>query len=102
MNWRSILCLAAFAACVPVKADPTRPAEEPLAQARAQYPLHVCVVSNEHLNPGEVVDYVYKETGRPDRLVRFCCHKCVARFKADPARYLKKLDELAAKPAPKN
>jgi hypothetical protein len=68
-----------------------------VTKARAQYPIQACVVSGEHLDPGQIVDYVYKEPGKPDRLVRFCCHKCLTRFKADPARYLQKLDAAAAK-----
>jgi hypothetical protein len=37
---------------------------------------------------------VYKEEGKPDRTLRFCCRKCLVRFKANPAFYLKKLDQL--------
>ena len=32
-----------------------------------------------------------------DREIKFCCPNCVASFKKDPAKYLKKLDEAAAK-----
>lgn len=71
--------------------------DKSLAKARAQYPVQVCIVSGEHLDPGQIVDYIHQEPGQPDRLVRLCCHKCVARFKADPAKFLKKLDDLAAK-----
>jgi hypothetical protein len=56
--------------------------------------VNVCIVSGEHLNAGEIVSYVYKEEGKADRTVRFCCRKCLARFKADPGLYLKKLDRL--------
>ena len=56
--------------------------------------LNICIVSGEHLQPGEIVTYVYKEEGKPDRTLRFCCRKCLARFKANPAIYLKKLDQL--------
>jgi YHS domain-containing protein len=57
-------------------------------------PVNVCIVSGEHLQPGDIVSYVYKEEGKPDRTIRFCCKKCLARFKANPERYLQKLDEL--------
>ena len=57
-------------------------------------PINVCIVSGEHLQPGEIVTYVHKEEGKPDRALRFCCRKCLARFKANPAVYLKKLDQL--------
>lgn len=61
--------------------------------------LHVCIVSGEHLPPGGTVEYVYKKEGQPDRVVRLCCHRCEARFKADPEKYLKKLDEAEARQA---
>lgn len=78
-------------------AEPAPAGDASLAKARAQYPVQVCVVSGEHLEAGQIVEYVYKEPGKSDRLVRLCCHKCVARFKADPVRFLQKLDDLAAK-----
>lgn len=77
-----------------------------LKQAKAAYPLDTCVVSGDKLegDMGQPIDYVYKEAGKPDRLVRFCCKGCVKDFKKDPAKYLKKIDDaLAAKaktPAP--
>jgi len=72
-----------------------------LTKARAEYPTPACVVSGEHLEAGKTVEYVYKQEGQPDRLLRFCCHRCEARFKASPAKYLKKLDEAAAAKAGK-
>ena len=68
-------------------------------KAKADYPLTTCVVSGENLeggDMGEPVDYIYKEPGKPDRLVRFCCKMCVPKFEKDPAKYLAKLDEAAA------
>jgi hypothetical protein len=69
-----------------------------LAQAKAEYPLKTCVVSGEEFGGGmgEAVDYVYKQEGRPDRLVRFCCEMCLPKFKKDPAKFLKKIDDAAA------
>ncbi len=68
------------------------------SKTKADYPLKTCVVSGEELggDMGDTVDYVYHQEGKPDRLVKLCCSKCVARFKKDPAKYLKKLDEAAA------
>ncbi len=77
------------------------PAPGVTAKARADYPTPLCVVSGEHLEAGNIVEYVYKQAGKPDRLVRLCCHKCETRFKANPAKYLEKLD-AAAKAAKKN
>lgn len=56
--------------------------------------VNVCIVSGEHLQPGDIVTYVHKEEGKSDRAIRFCCRKCLARFKANPETYLKKLDQL--------
>jgi len=57
------------------------------------YPLDTCVVTGEkHGSMGKPVDYVYK-----NRLVRFCCKSCIAKFDADPAKYLKKIDAAKAK-----
>ena len=64
----------------------------------ASYPLDTCVVSGEKIGEmGAPVDYIHKEAGKPDRLVRFCCKMCVAKFKKDPAKYLKLIDEAANK-----
>ena len=66
--------------------------------ATSAYPLDTCVVSGEKLGEmGAPVDYIYKEAGKPDRLVRLCCNMCVPKFKKDPAKYLKLIDEAAAK-----
>ncbi|MFT3783194.1 MAG: hypothetical protein QM790_14390 [Nibricoccus sp.] len=63
----------------------------------SSYPLDTCVVSGEKLGDmGKPVDYIYKEEGKPDRLVRFCCKMCISKFKKDPAKYLKAIDEAAA------
>lgn len=69
--------------------------------AAPSYPLTTCVVSGEALGEmGAPVDYVYKEEGKPDRLVKFCCKMCVGKFKKDPAKYLAKLDAAATAPTP--
>jgi hypothetical protein len=68
-------------------------------EAVVAYPLTTCVVSGDKLEDGEMgppVNYVYKEEGKPDRLVRFCCKGCIKDFKKDPAKYLKMIDDAAA------
>ena len=74
-----------------------------LAKAKATYPLTTCVVSGESLAGGDMgppIDYVYKQDGQPDRLVRFCCKMCIGKFKKAPAKYLKQIDDAAAKATP--
>lgn len=53
------------------------------------YPLDVCVVSGEKLGSmGKPV--VLQHEGRE---VRLCCPGCIDKFKKEPAKYLKKLDD---------
>ena len=62
------------------------------AKAPDAYPLDTCVVTGEKL--GEMGDVIkYNHNGRE---IRFCCPGCVAKFKADPEKYLKILDAAAA------
>ena len=99
-----LVSAGAHAACCPSMAEKAAPAAaEP---SKPAYPLTTCVVSGEKLGEmGDVVEYVHKEEGKPDRLVRFCCSSCIKKFKKDPAKYLAKLDEAekaaAEKPAAK-
>ena len=68
--------------------------DKPAAPA---YPLTTCVVSGEALGEmGPPVDYIHKEEGKPDRLVKFCCKMCVPSFKKNPAKYLATLDAATA------
>ncbi|MEO7413017.1 MAG: hypothetical protein ABIZ81_06650 [Opitutaceae bacterium] len=68
------------------------------ASAKAAYPLTTCLVSDEKLggSMGEPIDYLYKQPGKPDRLVLFCCKDCIEEFEKEPAKYLKKLDDATA------
>ena len=78
---------------------PAAPDAAWLARAKADYPLKTCVVSEEEIggSMGEGIDYVYKQDGKPDRLVRFCCKDCRKDFDKEPAKYLKLIDEATAK-----
>ena len=69
---------------------------ELIAKARADYPMKTCLVSDEALGSmGDAVAYVHRVAGKPDRVVFFCCEGCIDDFKADPAKFLKKVDEAA-------
>ena len=73
-----------------------------LASARAAYPIDTCVVSGESLamhGHGKQHDMIYREPGKPDRLVRFCCKSCIPDFEKEPGKYLKQLDGAAGKKA---
>jgi YHS domain-containing protein len=70
-----------------------------LAKARAEYLVAVCVVSGEKLEGGDMgkaQEFIYKQEGKPDRLVRFCCPGCQKDFNKEPAKYLKKIDDAVA------
>ncbi len=56
------------------------------------YPISTCVVSGEKLG-GEMGDPVDRVIG--NRLVRFCCSSCVAKFQKEPVGYFAKLDTAA-------
>jgi len=90
---------AGDACCAADRTAPTAPKDSAWREkARTDYPLKTCVVSGEELGGmGESEDYIYRQKGKPDRLVRFCCGKCKSKFEKDPARYLKVIDEAGAK-----
>jgi hypothetical protein len=70
-----------------------------LSDARAKYPIDTCVVSGERLDDhaeSKRKDAIWREPGKPDRLVRFCCKSCITDFEKDPEKFLKQLDEAAA------
>lgn len=63
------------------------------AKARQDYPLKVCVVSDEELGSmGDSPEYIYRVAGQPDRLVVVCCDGCSEDFLGEPARFLAKID----------
>jgi hypothetical protein len=73
---------------------------ELIARARASYPLKTCLVSDEPLGSmGEPAGYVHRAPGQPARVIFVCCAGCIDDFKANPAKFLPKLDAAApAKP----
>ena len=106
MKYFTLLSLLILAAGTPLvssahdhdtAAQPAAPEATWLAQAQAKYPLKTCVVSGEEFggDMGAAFDYTYKQDGKPDRLVRFCCKKCIKDFNKAPAQYLQKIDDSA-------
>jgi len=71
-----------------------------LSDAQAKYPIDTCIVSGERLEDhaeSKRLDVIYREPGKPDRLVRLCCKSCISDLEKEPAKFLKLLDEAAAK-----
>lgn len=67
-----------------------------LAKAVAEYPLTTCPVSGSKLGSmGKPIDYVWKQAGQPDRLVRFCCPMCPPDFEKEPAKFLAMIEAAA-------
>jgi hypothetical protein len=68
-------------------------ADDKPAQKPKPYPLKTCIISGDKL--GEMGEpFVMVQDGRE---IKFCCKSCSKDFKKDPAKYLKKIDEEAAK-----
>ena len=81
-----VLLVAFCAAPLVGFADDAKPKLKP-------YPLKTCIISGDKL--GEMgAPFVYEYEGRE---IKFCCKGCVKDFKKDPAKYVKKIDEEAAK-----
>lgn len=78
-----------------VKTDPTL-----IEKLKKDYPLDTCVVSGDKLggSMGEAVDYLFKlknDEKQEIRLVRFCCKDCIKKFKKEPEKYMKKIEDAA-------
>lgn len=57
------------------------------------YPLKTCVVSGDKLGEmGDPFVYVYK-----GQEIKFCCKNCLKDFNKDPQKYIKQINEAAAK-----
>ena len=75
---------------------PTPTETETIAKARASYPLKTCLVSDEPLGSmGDAAPYIHRAAGQPDRVVFVCCEGCIDDFKANPAKFLAKVDAAA-------
>lgn len=68
-----------------------------LEKARKAYPLNACLTSDEKLGSmGKPSEWVYRVSGKADRLVVFCCEGCGDDFLKEPATYIAKLDQAVA------
>ena len=89
-----------------IKVEDAKVSADWLAKAKQEYPLDTCSVSGDKLEGGDMdkpIDLVYRQAGKPDRLVRMCCGHCLRDLKKEPAKYLKMIDDATAakaNPAP--
>ncbi len=68
--------------------------EAAIARQREHYPLKTCPISGEELSDmgdmGDMGGPIEKVYG--NRLVRFCCERCIAKFEKDPTAHIATLD----------
>src|SRR5262245_45986991 len=63
-----------------------------VAAEKAKYPITVCTVSGDKLGSmGTPPAYIWREPGKADRLVLFCCSDCPPDFMKEPAKFLAKI-----------
>lgn len=99
LSARCSLAFAAFALVAGLAM--TSPGDQPAAPG-APYPLDTCPVSGEKLGADAkaVVLADMKDSTLNGTQVKFCCGKCEAAFKADPEKYVGKMNDAIAKAAP--
>jgi len=61
------------------------------AEKAKPYPLETCVVSGEKLGGDMGKPYVFIYQGRE---IKLCCQGCLKAFDKEPAKYIKKLEEV--------
>ncbi len=76
-----------------VAAQDRKPTSKPAVLSEHPYPLAICPVSDQKLG-GMGDPVIHQHEGRE---IRFCCKGCLPKFTKDPAKYLKKVDELIVK-----
>ncbi len=96
MKTLPVLTLLAALALATLPAGAADNAKTAKAAKAKPYPLKTCLVSGESLGSmGEAAPYIHRVKGQPDRIVFVCCEGCIDDFKADPAKFLKKVDDAA-------
>ncbi|MEC7233277.1 MAG: hypothetical protein VXW31_10070, partial [Planctomycetota bacterium] len=73
--------------------------EKLIAQQKPIYPSGKCLVAGKSLTKGGKDAGVDVMVG--NRLFRVCCRRCVAKVKADPAKYAAQLDAMVLEQAEK-
>jgi hypothetical protein len=86
-------------------ADTTPAQQAQIDNLKKMYTMTTCPVSGDKLDSadmgGKPVDYLYTKKNadgtETTRLVRFCCKDCLLKFKKNPDKYLKVMDEAQTK-----
>lgn len=97
---RSFLAACTLFAALSGLALTSAPAGDTAFKGEA-YPLETCPVSGEKLGADAVTVVLsgMKDAKLNGTQMKFCCAKCEAAFKADPAKFTAKLDEQITKAA---
>jgi hypothetical protein len=79
-----------------VRADGTNAPSSSTNAVVKPYPLDYCLVSGDKIggDMGKPIVMVYK-----GQEIKFCCSDCPPKFKKDPEKYMKMLDEAEKKAA---
>lgn len=97
MSIRTLLTLAGLAAAIPFAFAHEGHDHAEATVKSGSSPMTTCVVSGDKLGEmGDPVKYTYKQPGKPDRVIEFCCKDCIKDFEKDPAKYLAQLDAATA------
>lgn len=87
-----LLPTLAAALLAPVALAADKDSTDKAAPKDKPYPLEICLISDESL--GEMGEpYVLSYKGQE---IKFCCKGCDKDFAKEPAKYLKKMEKLAA------
>lgn len=85
-----ILVLLLSSAEISLAAEPEKETKSAPAQPNTTpkpYPLTTCIVTDNDLDSmGEQTSFIYE-----GQEIKVCCKPCIAKFKKNPAKYLKKL-----------
>src|SRR6267142_2086571 len=64
------------------------------AEKPKPYTLKKCMVSDDLDETGDMKPYVFTHEGRQ---IKLCCESCLKDFRKDPAKYVKKIEEMEKK-----
>jgi hypothetical protein len=96
-SWLTVSMLALLAgAPAPLRAGDTNAPGSSTNTVVKPYPLDYCLVSGDKLGGDMGKPIVTNYLGQE---IKFCCPDCLPKFKKDPKKYLKLLDEAEKKAA---
>jgi len=93
MKTRIILTTAIFAAAFISPLSAREKSSQAKTSKVKPYTIKKCVVSDEELGSmGDTISFAYK-----GQEIKVCCKPCIKKFKKDPKKYLKLLEQEVSK-----